>query len=534
MLRLARVVAGVAVVAGLAAVSAVAPSAATNPSVTVSKHLVSGSPTSIDCAGSVDVEVDVTGTAGTAGNATDIVMVLDVSGSMAGSKFTDLKNAATAFVHALDARDGADDGSFGLGNRVALVTYRNTSATTVLPLGASESSLVSAIGSLSTPSGGSPHAAGIQQAQSILSASTNAKAIALFTDGLDSQSAGTSAATAAKGAGIRIATVGVGSDAASSVLQSWASQTSYYQSASTLDANKLVDDLGAAVAIDAPFQITETLGSKFTGTLVSASTGTVTPGPGTLVWSGSLKGGENATLVYHAKRNGDDVFAVTNEVVGTSALTGGMGTVTPPAAATIDVVPCGGQLLDKETCSGSSCSASGTQGGVQFTVNAGTPPAGTQVFLTGLDAKPPAGACPGFDLNTNGAQFDIRPLTTDGSFQITIPKSVLGTKKWWQTDVCIGTNLRFITAIGSLANLRPGATLVGGGTVPARWYGLLPSIPRFTFVSGLGFVPGPRITARLPGPNGSAIVQFNMPFIANSGPFTTDGLAAHDPKVWGG
>ena len=55
---------------------------------------------------------------------------------------------------------------------------------------------------------------------------------------------------------------------------------------------------------------------------------------------------------------------------------------------------------------------------------------------------------------------------------------------------------KFTTAINSLANLRPGAKLVGGGTVPSRWWGLLPSIPRITYIQGLGFVRGPYVSSR--------------------------------------
>ena len=98
---------------------------------------------------------------------------------------------------------------------------------------------------------------------------------------------------------------------------------------------------------------------------------------------------------------------------------------------------------------------------MQYTVNAGSPPAGTQVTLFSLNTpNPPAGVCPGFLSRTQGAEFDIRPLTTDATFRMVIPQASLGTRQWFQTNVCLGTNLRFITAISSLANLFPDATFV--------------------------------------------------------------------------
>jgi hypothetical protein len=172
---------------------------------------------------------------------------------------------------------------------------------------------------------------------------------------------------------------------------------------------------------------------------------------------------------------------------------------------------------------------------VQYTVNAGSPPAGTQVTLFSLNTpNPPAGVCPGFSSSTQGAEFDIRPLTADATFRMVIPRASLGTRQWFQTNVCLGTNLRFITAISSLANLFPDATFVPGGSVPGRWWGLLPSIPRIAWFPGRGFVLGPYITSRSRDSAGNAIIMFRVPFVANSTGLTTDGKAGYDPKVWGG
>ena len=99
--------------------------------------------------------------------------------------------------------------------------------------------------------------------------------------------------------------------------------------------------------------------------------------------------------------------------------------------------------------------------------------------------------------------------------------------------MCLGTNLRFITAISSLANLFPDATFVPGGSVPGRWWGLLPSIPRVAWFPGRGFVLGPYITSRSRDSAGNAVITFRVPFVSNSTGLTTDGKAGYDPKALG-
>ncbi len=496
--------------------------AASAPSVTGSTALV-GAPSALTCGGTVNVRVTLTGTGGITGTATDVMLVLDLSGSISGAKLTALKTAATSFVQALD-----------LGrNRAGIVTYKGSSAATPLPLGSTKNALVNYLSGISGTSGSSPHHLGIGAAQAALTApgSSNARALALFTDGLTQQSEAQTAAATAKAApaNIRIATVGLGGDAAATAMRAWASDPGYYQSGSSgFDATKLVADVGAAVAVPAAFTLTETPGQHFGLSGAGSSAG---PTPGSLQWTGSLADGDGVTFDLTATRDGSPLSSVTEEVVSTSALTGG--TITG-ATKKIDVLPCdsNGLLAPKVTCTGTACGTGGTTpNGVTFSLNAGSPPAGTEVFVAGLTSAPPAGACSGFDGNTNGVQFDIRPLTTPGTFEIKIPKAALGGKKWWQTDVCLGTNLKFITKIGSLSNLRPGAVNSGD-----RWWGLLPSLPRYVNISGLGLTKGPWITYRAPGASaGDAVIRFTVPYVgANSASFTTNGLPGYDPRAFGG
>jgi hypothetical protein len=517
--------------------------AATPPSATASQALVAGSPSAISCSGFVDARVTLTSQAGTTGADTAVMLTLDLSGSMAGTKLANLKQAAKDTLAALDAADGAIDSSIA-GNSAGLVVYQGSGTTLAVAPGASYNTLVGDIDGLPAPNGGSPHNAGIDSASAALAGSGFAKAIVLITDGQADGSlftATTASANAAKSNAIRIVPIGIGTgaDVSQGNLQSWASQASYYQSGTPgpIDKAKLISDLDAAVAVPTNFTVTETLGANFSAAPLSSSTGTVTTGAGTLQWTGSLAGSGTATLDYRATRNGNQVFATTNELVSTLSLavSGGTATVTPPAAISIDVLPCGATPIASTTCTGAACSVSGSQGGVQYTANAGTPPAGTMLTLSSLNAPaPPAGACAGFTSLTQGAEFDVRPLSTDSTLRMVIPKASLGTRRWFETSVCLGTNLKFITAIRSLFDLSPQATFVPGGTVPGRWWGLLPSIPRFEFFPGRGFVLGPYITGRSVDSAGNAIITFKVPFVANSTGLTTDGKPAYDPKLWGG
>ena len=480
------------------------------------------------------------------------MLVLDLSGSVvSSSELGDLKNAATATLNALDAADGSTDSTIS-GNSVGITVYHSDgedpNASVVMPIGSSYGDLATYISSgLPTEGGGSPHNLGIDAATAELSDAGGAHAIVLITDGQTDDSllaATTASANAAKSSHITIVPIGVGGSgptgtANAANLKSWATDPASYQDATPgpINKTKLVSDLGAAVSLPTNFTVTEALGAHFNGSQVNPpSTGTVTPGTHTLQWTGTINGTGTATLTYKAQRDGTDVFATTNELVSTQsiAVTGGTGTVTPPASFSVDVLPCGGTPIAATTCTGAACSASGTQGGTAYTLTAGTPPAGTSLSLAALNTPaPPAGVCPGFASHTSGAEFDIRPLTTDATLKLTIPKAALGTRKWFQTDVCLGTNLQFITEIASLRNLAPLATFVNGGTLPGRWWGLLPSIPRLVYVPGRGFVFGPFILSRSQDSAGNAVVVFRVPFIPNSTAFTTDGKAAYDPKFWG-
>ena len=147
-------------------------------------------------------------------NELEVALVSDVSGSMSGSPLSSLKTAATTFVDNLSSPDEAAAISF------------NTSATTDQELTTDYQLVKDAINAYTAGSGTSI-ASGITEGEDELLNGTNAtpgasKVMILLSDGNSNASAATSAANAAKNAGIRIFTVALGS-ANTSLLESLAS-----------------------------------------------------------------------------------------------------------------------------------------------------------------------------------------------------------------------------------------------------------------------------------------------------------------------
>ena len=169
------------VISAVAVASGVAPAAP--PAATASHAFVAGSPAAIACGGSVDARVTLNSQAGTTGASTDVMLVLDLSGSMGlpASKLTDLKRAATDTLAALDAADGAVDQAIA-GNAVGITYYRASTATLAATVGSSYSTLLTTIDNLPAPAGASPHNLGISTGSAGLGASTTGYAKAMVLD----------------------------------------------------------------------------------------------------------------------------------------------------------------------------------------------------------------------------------------------------------------------------------------------------------------------------------------------------------------
>lgn len=169
----------------------------------------------------------------------DIVLVLDVSGSMAHSqgwgtekKIVSLKSAVNNFIDEVAKKNIAKDGKL-VGHRISIVTFASNSET-IKPLtdvGTGASELKTAVSKLST--GGATQAdLGMQQAQTELNSNltdqSRDKVVVMFTDGSPNSFSGfeygvasgaISASKALKDKGVKVYTIGIFKNANSSEIK---------------------------------------------------------------------------------------------------------------------------------------------------------------------------------------------------------------------------------------------------------------------------------------------------------------------------
>ena len=168
------------------------------------------STTRIDCGDSFQIKLSLTAAPDIVTNPTDIVLILDRSGSMAGSPLANLKNGAKAFIDIIDeATDSAHDGQIGSGSRIGIVSFADT-ATQDTQLITSVADLKAAVDALSA-GGSTNHADAFTKATELLTPpSGNARVMVMFTDGETTAGPDPSpVAAAARAAGIIIYAIGL-------------------------------------------------------------------------------------------------------------------------------------------------------------------------------------------------------------------------------------------------------------------------------------------------------------------------------------
>lgn len=180
----------------------------------------------INCKESFQVKLSLTAAPDIQSNPTDIVLVLDRSGSMAGNALTNLKLGAKTFIDIITDATGGTNGQIGSGSRIAVVSFSDT-ATQDTQLITSVSDLKAAIDDL-TANGETNHADAFTQASELLEQpSTNAKVMVMFTDGKTTTGDDPSlVAAAARDAGTVIYCIGLsGNDGIDeATLEDWASK----------------------------------------------------------------------------------------------------------------------------------------------------------------------------------------------------------------------------------------------------------------------------------------------------------------------
>ena len=179
----------------------------------------------IDCGGVFQVRLSLTAEPNILTNPTDIVLVLDRSGSIAGSALANLKNGAKAFIDILAQSTQGQPGQIGSGSRIGVVSFADT-ATQDTQLITSVTDLKAAVDALNA-GGDTNHADAFTKAQALFQpASGNARIMVMFTDGRTTVGPDpTAVAAAAKAQGTTIYVIGLSGDGGIDVdaLESWAS-----------------------------------------------------------------------------------------------------------------------------------------------------------------------------------------------------------------------------------------------------------------------------------------------------------------------
>ena len=208
----------------------------------------------IDCQGMLKVTLALSAAPDISSNPTDIALVLDRSGSMAGSPLANMKAGAKTCIDIIDeATDSAHDGQIGSGSRIGIVSFANT-ATADTQLITSVADLKTAVDNLSA-GGSTNHADAFEKAIQLFDpTSTNAKVIVMFTDGKTTAGPPPSpVAAAARAAGIIIYCIGlVGADGIDvDTLNDWATDPDASHVAVTpndADLEDLFKDLAANIS----------------------------------------------------------------------------------------------------------------------------------------------------------------------------------------------------------------------------------------------------------------------------------------------
>lgn len=236
--------------------------------------------TQIDCGGSFKIKLSLTAAPDIVSNPTDIVLILDRSGSMAGSPLANLKNGAKKFIDIIDeATDGAQDGQIGSGSHIGIVSFANT-ATQDTQLITSVADLKSAVDAL-TSGGSTNHADAFTKALDLFDpASSNAKVMVMFTDGVTTAGGDpNTVATAAKAQGVIIYCIGLLGNGSfdEQALRDWASDPdSAYVAIAPNDAEleNLFEDLAKNIAKPGATNIviTDTVSPCFRITSLSSPT----------------------------------------------------------------------------------------------------------------------------------------------------------------------------------------------------------------------------------------------------------------------
>lgn len=203
----------------------------------------------IDCTGSLRVTLALTAAPDIISNPTDIVLLLDRSGSMAGTPLSSMKLGAKTFIDIIAQATNGAPGEIGSGSRIAIASFADTAIANT-QLITSVDALKNAVDALNA-GGNTNHAAAFEKAMELLDpAAASAKVIVMFTDGNTTVGLPPApVAEEAKGKGIIIYCIGLVGQGGLDVnaLNTWATDPDATHVAVTPDAADL-EELFAELA----------------------------------------------------------------------------------------------------------------------------------------------------------------------------------------------------------------------------------------------------------------------------------------------
>lgn len=254
----------------------------------ISANKTTGGVVSIGCQGSFNVSIGLTAAPDIMANPTDIVLILDRSGSMEGQPLADLKTGVNTFIDIIADATGGAPGQIGSGSRIGIVSFADT-AVQDTGLITSVANLKAAAAAL-TAGGFTNHGDAFTQATALLSGSTNNRVMVMFTDGETTAGpAPAPIAAAAKAMGITIYCIGLIGNTGIDIdaLNDWASDpdiTHVAVAPTSGDLEQIFADLAANISVPGATNIVidEVLSPGFmiTGT-PAATVGTITQLTGT-------------------------------------------------------------------------------------------------------------------------------------------------------------------------------------------------------------------------------------------------------------
>lgn len=271
----------------------------------------------VSCGGSFKIKLSLTAEPDISSDPADIVLILDRSGSMAGSPLANLKNGAKTFIDIIDENtDSSHDGHIGGGSRIGIVSFAGT-AVQDTQLITSVEELDAAVNAL-TAGGRTNHRDAFEKALELFNpASTNRKIMIMFTDGVTTVGGSAVPVTdAAKAQGITIYSIGLSGRGGidEEALKAWSSSPSSAYVIITPDDEELEQIFGdLAKNISMPgatdIVITDTVNPCFT--VVSVTTPSkgqaMITSPTSVKWEIDelgVRGSEGASLEFEVRHTG--------------------------------------------------------------------------------------------------------------------------------------------------------------------------------------------------------------------------------------